>query len=48
MLIKPFKQIGKVALGWLIALTGGSILAIGAMLEYLPQLQKRTLVIKDH
>ncbi|HDJ3865143.1 TPA: hypothetical protein PQF73_002443, partial [Staphylococcus aureus] len=44
---KPFKQIGKVALGWLIALTsGGSILAIGAVFGILTSVARRTLVIK--
>ncbi|PZL46035.1 hypothetical protein [Staphylococcus aureus] len=44
---KPFKQMGKIALGWLIALTsGGSILAIGAVFGILTSVARRTLVIK--
>lgn len=44
---KPFKQLGKIALGSLIALTsGGSILAIGAVFGILTSVVRRTLVIK--
>lgn len=44
---KPFKQLGKIALVSLIALTsGGSILAIGAVFGILTSVARRTLVIK--
>ncbi|MCC4221736.1 hypothetical protein [Staphylococcus saprophyticus] len=44
---KPFKQLGKIALGSLIALTsGGSILVIGAVFGILTSVVRRTLVIK--
>ncbi|MDW4389205.1 hypothetical protein QI116_08780 [Staphylococcus saprophyticus] len=42
---KPFKQLGKIALGSLIALTsGGSILVIGAVFGILTSVVRRTLV----
>lgn len=44
---KPFKQLGKIALGSLITLTsGGSILAIGAVFGILTSVVRRTLIIK--
>lgn len=41
---KPFKQLGKIALGLLIALTSG--VAIGAVFGILTSVARRTLVIK--
>ncbi|MCJ0941337.1 hypothetical protein [Mammaliicoccus sciuri] len=44
---KPFKQLGKIAIGSLIALaSGGGILAMGAVFGILTSVARRTLVIK--